>query len=255
MRAKVAFFSIATNGYLDYWIRLFDSLQTQSESPHFYLCTDEPERARSYIGKDRITRVEVIEIPSLGWPEATLQRYEYIAATDFKHPIVAYIDSDMLVVDDNLTRAIRESNQVIHFVRHPGYHRLSLWSEIKLLFTQPRRILEDFRGVLRHGAIGSWEDNPSSTAFVPKSLRRNYVCGGIWWGPTKKIVSMSAELVKSTELDRRNSVMAVWHDESHLNCYFAKNRGSVELMSSEFCFSRTSSRGMIPAKVIAVDKD
>ena len=75
-----------------------------------------------------------------------------------------------------------------------------------------------------------------------------------------KIANLSAELIsidikknKYIEIDLNNGLIAKWHDESHLNWWYANFGG--HLLNPEYCFDEKSKHltGLLP-RVIAVDK-
>lgn len=43
---------------------------------------------------------------------------------------------------------------------------------------------------------------------------------------------MLEECVKNIETDKKNDVMADWHDESHMNCWFVKNDSQVRTLDA-----------------------
>ena len=95
-------------------------------------------------------------------------------------------------------------------------------------------ILKDLRDFLHIGGLGSWERNPDSLAFVPRNARKNYVCGGCWFGSKKEVLEMCKMLCDRVKQDLQKNKIAKFHDESHLN-WFATHF-PFELESSEFCF-------------------
>jgi hypothetical protein len=97
-----------------------------------------------------------------------------------------------------------------------------------------RILVSDIRLKLKYFGIGTWETNRSSSAFVPKSQRKQYVCGGTWWGKKESIQKLSHELEFKIDQDLSNNLIAKYHDESHLN-YWAANNPCL-LVGPEFCF-------------------
>ena len=72
---------------------------------------------------------------------------------------------------------------------------------------------------------------------IPRKYRKKYFCGGIWFGSNKAIKNMCSVLSQSIEKDLSKNIVALWHDESHLNQYSIHN--DVNELSSEFCFDPT----------------
>ena len=65
----------------------------------------------------------------------------------------------------------------------------------------------------------TYDRNEKSTAYIPYGEGRYYYAGGLNGGRTPAFLKMSETLRDNTEEDKRNGVMALWHDESHINRY------------------------------------
>ena len=44
------------------------------------------------------------------------------------------------------------------------------------------------------------------------------------------------ELDRRTTIDEKNNVIAVWHDESHLNCFYSETIEKVHTVGPEYAF-------------------
>ena len=64
-----------------------------------------------------------------------------------------------------------------------------------------------------------FERDPKSLACISDPAHRVYYCGGFNGGETQAFLEMSARLRDAIDTDLTNGVIAVWHDESHLNRY------------------------------------
>ena len=219
-----------------------DENTLQEDNVRFWIFTDQPDEATKYAKNLSNTLVEVFEISSLGWPEATILRYEIFLQEVYRTEvgIFVYLDADMLITE-NPWRAIRENllQSEICLVEHPGYWRPKGMERIFCYFQNPRLLLSDFLLLVRYGALGKWEKSRNSTAHVPRHLRKKYYCGGIWFGYQNAITKLINQLSIDVELDRSRGVMAVWHDESHLNQWASNNSHTDE--SPRFCFDATYS--------------
>lgn len=76
---------------------------------------------------------------------------------------------------------------------------------------------------------GTPDRNPMSTAYIKPGSDNRYFCGGFFGGSTDYFIKACEELKTSIDADISKSIMAVWHDESHLNRYFFENPPSVVL--------------------------
>lgn len=205
-------FVIATNGYEYFAINLLTSLDPDAfrESGHkFLLLTDASSKLRANAVVAAFEgQVELIDIPSYGWPDATIRRFELMAANwdRVSTPYVGYVDADMVVRDTSTflagPRGLTESG--LAFVAHPGYFRANFLKRLAMALP-PTCIYEN-----RH----------SSTAFVPVSQRfATYVCGGQWLGGSVPVRTMVEELAARVQRDNAAAFVARNHDESHINRY------------------------------------
>lgn len=141
---------------------------------------------------------------NLGWPRATLMRYHSMVKQEellkqYSH--VFYMDVDMLVASKI------EHNEIcgdgITATLHPGY-------------------------------VETYERNPRSTAFVEDS-EHNYYQGCFVGGETNAFLKMAKTIAANVDKDDGEGVMAIYHDESHLNRYLIDNP-PVKILSPAYCF-------------------
>lgn len=240
---SIVVLNIATKKYLEYWKQLVQSAEENTvpeDNVHFWLFTDQPDEAKRHSKEFSNITIEVYEIPSLGWPEATLLRYEIFLKQVFKSEvgIFVYLDADMLITESPW-RTIREKLSIseICLVEHPGYWRPYGSKRVICYLSNPRLLLSDCLLFFKYGALGKWEERDSSTAYVPRHLRKKYYCGGIWFGHQNAIRKMIDQLSSNVKVDESRAIMAVWHDESHLNQWAANNDHSDE--NPRLCFDET----------------
>lgn len=230
--------TIATNIYIDYWMSMATSVEDSLEDDDFvisYVFTDQVDLANDFASKLRKLRVVVTRIEPYGWPDATLLRYEIFSKHShlFTTDCLMYLDADMLICKNfiNFFDLQCQGSDVIG-VLHPGYWRPS--RKVIFYLNNPKMIIGDVRQFFKIGGIGSWETNHKSLAFVKRRLRRQYYCGGVWLGQTHSVLQMINVLSKRVNMDLRNGIIAKWHDESHLNYWFANN--PHQTLGPEFCF-------------------
>jgi len=210
---------IATKNYLRYAWELASSFSQMFEKPHTVkLCifTDSPQ---SFETSDLRTAVELVKIPSYGWPEATLFRYQIISdhSEIFSSSFAMYVDADAVVSTklriSDLAGPLNQSTTTcpgMCLVQHPGYASRS-WIVSRLLKL----------------AIGPWENRPDSLAYVPFQERKTYFCGGVYWGYTKSFLEMCTLLADWTASDLSQGITARFHDESYLNKWSTLNSHAV----------------------------
>jgi hypothetical protein len=252
--------SVATNIYLEYWKSQARSV-AKNIGPNLdvtlHIFTDQPEEAERFGSELENVKVVGHRIPAYRWPEATLYRYRIFnsAKDELTQDVLMYLDADMIVhtplhANDFQT----QSGSGVTLVRHPGYYRPSFLRRIRLYVSTPKFALGDLYSVARTGGIGAWETNPKSEAFVPKNLRKQYFCGGTWWGYRNEFLELVAELDRHVTQDEKAGVMAKWHDESHINWWGANHEH--ETKDPRYCYS-VSYKWLsdLPMIIQAVDKD
>ncbi len=205
---------IATNRYVEFLPELIESIGKHLV-PGFNIevvvFTDQVDFIQNCEFGYRRMNVVTQGIPSYGWPDATLLRYEVFEQywRLIRGQIVMYLDADTRIIRD-----ISASNFNSHawkngvaLVQHPGYYGRNFF----------------FMVLMRKTKRGPWESSELSTARVRKRKRKTYVCGGVWMGKNREIFGMVSQLAENVRVDRSNNVIAKWHDESHINNWFVEN--------------------------------
>lgn len=210
---------IATRNYVGYASALADSISRQFEEPQdvkICIFTDSP---LSFETSHLKAAIEVVRIPSYGWPEATLLRYKIISdfAEMFSSKLSMYVDADAIISArlrfKDLVEQLNETElgrTGMCLVRHPGYADRN-WA-ISALLRSP---------------LGPWEHRRSSLAYVPFRERKTYVCGGVYWGCTENFLEMCSLLADWTARDLKQGITARFHDESYLNKWSTLNSHTV----------------------------
>jgi hypothetical protein len=249
---NIGVMTIATNVYLDYWkdlVRSADQNTSKSDSVTFFVFTDAPTAVEEFSSSLINVGVSAIAIQPYRWPEATLLRYK-IFFTHFEKmqaDILMHLDADMIIDKSPWVRIYEQlEHHEICLVRHPGFWRSKSFRRLAIYFRNPRLLVLDLKQVIRMGGLGAWEENSLSKAFVPRRLRAKYYCGGSWFGRREAIRRLLEELSIATEADISQGRIAVWHDESHLNCWATQNAYGEE--NPELCYDETYSQlqGLTP---------
>jgi hypothetical protein len=114
---------------------------------------------------------------------------------------------------------------------------LDIDSEIINYITED--ILSDFVVVQHHwhmGCKGSREPNPKSLAYINPSVNSIYICGGFFGGSKERFINVSKKLAYNISKDLDKGIIAKWHDESHLNHYFAYHSDTIKVLSPEYMY-------------------
>lgn len=146
-------------------------------------------------------KFHIISQEKLGWPYDTLNRFHIInnnIGSEINHIDYIYFCNANLIINEPIDENILpnlEYNMV--GVNHPGQYKLS-----NTEFT--------------------YERNPNSLAYIPLGEGKYYYQGCLFGGTKDAFLKMSKELQKNIDIDLSKDIIALWHDESHLNNYFYK---------------------------------
>jgi hypothetical protein len=219
---KISINIIATGNY----VKFIEPLVKSSEE--FFFKTEEKTYI-IYSDREIVTSNHIIwkRIDHEKWPFPTLKRFHYfnlskkeILGSDFSF----YIDADSLFVNE-FDIDLNERVETIATI-HPGFK----------------------------GGIGTPERNPNSSAYIRYGERNVYFCGGFFGGNSRSFINMSEEISSNIDDDLSKGIIAVWHDESHLNKYFLKNKPSVILDHTISVSESSFYEGEREEKIIFLDK-
>nr|DBA20518.1 TPA: hypothetical protein GDO54_017290 [Pyxicephalus adspersus] len=82
----------------------------------------------------------------------------------------------------------------------------------------------------------TYEDDPRSAAYIPPGEGDFYYHAAVFGGTPSNLISLTSSCLKGILKDKKQNVEAVWHDESHLNRYFALEMRPVKILSPEYCW-------------------
>jgi histo-blood group ABO system transferase len=88
---------------------------------------------------------------------------------------------------------------------------------------------------------GTPETNPNSLAYIDSNEEMEYLAGGFNGGSSYEYLKMSKILSSRIDDDYNRGIIAVWHDESHLNRYLIDNKPTI-LLDPGYCFHEGSRR-------------
>jgi hypothetical protein len=173
-------------------------------------------------------RIKIIKnkIEHEDWPFTTLKRFHYFLSKKddiLEHDYSFYIDVDSVFV-----------------------------SEIMESILPDKGMIGTIHPCLFEGS-GTPDRNPNSTAFIPLGSKNRYFCGGFFGGSSKEFIEASEKIMGNIERDLSNNVMAIWHDESHLNKYFFENEPSV-ILDNHFSAAEEQASLYPNAKIWFLDK-
>jgi histo-blood group ABO system transferase len=224
---KICILTIATNKYIQFVERLLDNIEENFLNGHDIQCllfTDHEVETSD--------NVRVCNIDHEPWPMPTLKRYNYfIKEKDFisQFDYCFYFDVDMAVIN-------KVGDEVLG----------------DLVATQhPYQTFHDKKD-------RSYDRSPESLAYVPIGGEGdNYYAGGFNGGSTKRFLEMSEVIADRVNKDMSNGIIALWHDESHMNRYLIDNPPSL-ILTPSYCFAEeqmNNSQYPYEPKIIALKKN
>ena len=199
---KICILTIATNKYIQFVERLYNNIEENFLNGHEIECllfTDHEIEESS-------DNVKISKIDHESWPMPTLKRYNYFTKEkDFisKFDYCFYFDVDMAVISkvgDEVLSDLVATNHPYKINEKPEQY--------------------------------SYERRSESLAYVPLGEGTNYYAGGFNGGSTKEFLKMSEVIANRVNKDLDNGIVAIWHDESHMNRYLIDNPPTLKLTPS-----------------------
>lgn len=221
---NIALCIVATGKY----IKFVDPLITSARK---YFCTD--HKVSYFIFTDGTldeqSDIVRIEQKRLGWPYDTLMRitmYDKHAELFEGMDYIFALDADMLFVDTVGDEILSD----LVATQHPGYL----------------------------GRRGTYERRKISTACVASNEGSQYFAGGFNGGSREAFLKMAHAVTENIQTDLAKNIIAIWHDESHINRYFIDNP-PTKILSPSYCYPEdpvaTQGRALPhPKKIIALVK-
>jgi len=220
--SQVGLLIIATNNYitfLDNLIKSADEFFLKNQNVCYFIFTN---KEISFLKTKR--KIIKIDIEHKAWPWMTLGRYDifYENSSLFKEiDYLFYCDVDMKFVDHVGDEILSDLVATIH----PGFC----------------------------GKRGTPETNPNSLACISENEELQYFAGGFNGGRTDSFLKMSEKISKNIKTDYSNGIIAIWHDESHMNRYFIDNK-PTKILNPSYCYPESWNL-LYNKKIIALDKN
>ena len=142
--------------------------------------------------------------PPLEWVRTTITRYHWMLQEEARlsqYENILFMDADMLPVSRITADDLQTAG--ILAVQHPLYPQ-------------------------------AWERNPASTAYV-EGDHEPYFQGCLQGGATVPFLEMCRVLAHNTDVDDAHDVVAICHDESHMN-RFLFDHPPTKILGPEFAF-------------------
>ena len=165
-----------------------------------------------HIYNEQVNHVHKIHQPKLGWPFDTLKRFDMFLRKEAELSKLNYLfffNANMRVMEPIDASFLPSKEEKLLAVKHP-------W-----LCDAP---VDDF----------TMETNPQSTAYIAPGAATHYFMGGLNGGITSAYLQLMRDINQAIQQDLANNIIAVWHDESHLNKYLLDK--NIKIMGPEYGF-------------------
>ncbi|ORY21241.1 nucleotide-diphospho-sugar transferase [Neocallimastix californiae] len=194
-KKDIAIVYICLGKYDVLWKEFYESMKEKfitSMTKDYYIFTDSKN-----IYKKEEDNVHIIEQKDLGWPGNTLYRFNMFLSQKeelLKFKYIFFFNANVICKQE-VGEEFLPKNERLLFVQHGNFY-----NESNLIFT--------------------YERNVNSTAYIPFGKGKHYVQGSINGGKANDFLQMCEVLKNRIAEDDKNNIVAIWHDESHLNRYF-----------------------------------
>lgn len=228
-KMKIGVLYIATGKYDIFWKEFFDSSEKFfliDHEIHYFVFTDADQ-----LYMEGSSRVHKFHQESLPWPLPTLRRFSTfqkarreLEGMDFLY----FFNANMMFIDYIDESFLPAGGKTLAFLRHP---------------------LQCFRERDKF----TYDRNKKSLAYIPFGHGEHYFMGALNGGVAASYLSMVDELEKRVADDERRNVLALWHDESHLNWYAIQHKEKV--LPLDPCYGYPEGRSLpFLKKIVILDK-
>lgn len=178
---------------------------------------------------DKRVSIKYHDIPSYGFPMATLMRYRIMSSIKYDCDYICYLDADYLLVGE-VSEAILGP---IVAVLHPGFAEMG---------------------------GGSWCSDERSLAYTKPENRKQYFAGGTQAFSKDHGIAIMNLLANRIDTDTANGVKAEHNDESAWNWYLSENAG-FKILDSSYCMPDREELAKLwkidhlPKRILALSKN
>lgn len=224
---KVAVLYICTGRYSQFWNNFYfgcEKFFLPNCHKEYFVFTDANIKTSN-------KRIHKIKQKKLGWPYDTLFRFRMFNSIKEelkKFDYLFFLNANMQFVDAVNEDILPSKKQKLLAVQHPAFYNKSR---------------DEF----------TYETNLLSTAFIKLTEGKGYYMGGFNGGIATDYLQLIEQLDAAIDEDITNGIIALWHDESHLNKYFA-NHANIKVLDPSFGFPEGWSLPFEP-KIIVLNKD
>lgn len=225
---KLAILYICTGQYTVFWKDFYLSYEKYFMpdcKKVYYVFTDSDT-----IPFEKRDNVVKIYQKKLGWPFDTLMRFHIFLTIEedlIKYDFIFFMNANCECVDYVSSKDVLKDVSGLIVVNHPGF-----WDKNNMRFT--------------------YERNENSKAFIPFGTGDYYVSGAVNGGTAQSYITMMKSLREAIDEDLKKNVIAIWHDESHLNRYVI-GYNNIKVLGPEYFYPEGWHAPFSP-KIISRDK-
>ena len=224
---KICILTIATNKYLQFVEKLYDDIAEKfvpgAEIDCLLFTDHEIEETSDNVRVHYIDH-EPCPIPTLKRDNYFVKEKDYI----LEHDYCFYLDADMRIDAPVGEEVLSDLVATQH-----GYQSM-----------HPKEQM-------------SYDRNPECLAYVAPGDEVTYYAGGFNGGKTTKFMEMAEVIADRVNKDLEKDIIALWHDESHMNRYMIDNPPTLAL-NPEYCYAEEFIGTQYPfqnPKIIALKKN
>ncbi|MFC6102637.1 family 6 glucosyltransferase [Olivibacter domesticus] len=204
---KVAVLYICTGRYSIFWKDFYKSAKSKlfaNSSLEFFVFTDQDIDVST-------NDVHLIYQEKMGWPYDTLMRFHLFSKIkdELKHFDYIFFMNANLIVEKEISSSLLPDKEDLFGVIHPGFYN-------------------------KDPAEFTYERNSKSTAYIPQGKGHHYFMGGFNGGKSSAFIQLIEQLSSNIQMDLDNNIIAIWHDESHLNRYFLDHQERLKIVGPEY---------------------
>ena len=226
--ATVAIIFIGTNKYLNFFPGYYESCEKYlfpELRKQYFIFTD-----GEIVGDALPDHITVLKIPHKEWPSITLERFHTILLAQEEleeHDWLLFLDADMKVNQEISPEEFFKFGKDYIAVHHPCHYNTG---------------------------TGTFERRLESEACVTGD-QLSYYQGCLWGGKVSSVIPMMELLRDRVDKDYDNDIIALWHDESHLNKFFIENQDKVNALPPDYAFPECFPNYPYEQKIIHLAKD
>lgn len=225
---------ICTGKYACFWKEFYQRCEKfflLDCEKHYYVWTDSKEIIDNY---SNVMNIHIYYQAVQPWPLPTLMRYNYFLAAknDLKKmDFLIFMNGNLMVQKEILSRdVLPREGEKIFVTLHPGY-----FCKAPIEYT--------------------YDDNPNCRAYIPNGKGKLYFAGGLNGGRTEEFILLMEELNNRIQLDYKEGIVALWHDESHLNKYMYEYQKKYRILSPAYLYPEDYSEEIpFDCKILIMNK-